>query len=150
MSEIRPARRSWVHAASFERALSVISTVMVLGLWELSARVHLVDTRFFSAPSSILLVLGEMLQTGELVGHIGVSLQRIAIGFIVGAVPGVLIGLVVGLGADRARADPAARGLHVPDSPRSAVVRPSRRGPARESSAGPTCSSFASAQAAPP
>jgi len=70
---------------------------MVLGLWELSARVHLADTRFFSAPSSILLVLGEMLQAGELVGHIGVSLQRIAIGFIVGAVPGVLIGLVVGL-----------------------------------------------------
>jgi NitT/TauT family transport system permease protein len=97
MSEIRPARRSWFHAASFKRALPVISPVIVPGLRALSARVHLVDTRFFSSPSSILLVGGEMLHTGELVGHIGVSLQRIAIGFIVGAVPGVLIGLVVGL-----------------------------------------------------
>jgi len=75
----------------------VLSPVILLCVWELSARAHLVDTRFFPEPTGILLVLGEMLQSGELVAHIGVSLQRIAVGLFIGAVPGMLIGIAVGL-----------------------------------------------------
>lgn len=95
--DIQPTRKPWSSRAAIERALSVLSPLMLLGLWELSARVHLIDTRFFPAPGSIFVVLGQMLQTGELVAHLGVSLQRIALGFLVGAVPGVVIGIVMGL-----------------------------------------------------
>jgi len=97
VSESSPKRAFWFHGASLKRALPVLSPLILLCLWELSARIHLIDTRFFPEPSGIFLVLGEMLQSGELVAHISVSLQRIAVGFVIGAVPGVLIGIVMGL-----------------------------------------------------
>ena len=77
--------------------LPVLSPLILLCMWELSARVHLIDTRFFPQPSDIFPVLGEMLQSGELIAHIGISVQRIAVGFVAGAVLGVLIGIGIGL-----------------------------------------------------
>ena len=97
MTEVQPTRASSFQGTSLKRMVPLLSPLILLCLWELSARAHLVDTRFFPGPSGILLVLGEMLQSGELVAHIGVSLQRIAVGFVIGAVPGVLIGIAVGL-----------------------------------------------------
>ena len=89
--------------AQFERVLSVLSPLLLLGLWELLAHVRVIDTRFFPAPSSIFAVLWQMMQpstqypSGELWTNLGISLQRIAIGFLIGAVPGVIGGLAIGL-----------------------------------------------------
>ncbi|HEV8469404.1 MAG TPA: ABC transporter permease [Candidatus Limnocylindria bacterium] len=87
----RPSRRT------VERALSVLSPIVLLAIWEAGAIVGIVDTRFFSAPTTIFAALGELLRTGEMQGHIAISLQRIAIGFVLGAVPGILLGLAIGL-----------------------------------------------------
>ena len=89
--------RPGAHGAAIERAISVLSPLILLGLWEVCARVHVIDTRFFPGPGSILIVLGDMLKSGELLAHLGVSLQRITIGFLIGAVPGVIVGVLVGL-----------------------------------------------------
>jgi len=97
VSAVLPTRVSRFQGASLKPTVPVLSPVILLCVWELSARAHLVDTRFFPEPTGILLVLGEMLQSGELVAHIGVSLQRIAVGLFIGAVPGMLIGIAVGL-----------------------------------------------------
>ena len=80
-----------------ERLLSVLSPLALLSLWQGGAIVGVVDTRFFPAPSTIFAALAELLRTGEMQGHIAISLQRIAIGFVLGAVPGVVLGLAVGL-----------------------------------------------------
>lgn len=86
-----------------ETTLSVLSPLILLGLWELFARTHMVDTRFFPGPSSIFVVMWQMVQpsaqyaTGELWVHLGISLERIAIGFLIGAVPGIVLGLTMGL-----------------------------------------------------
>jgi NitT/TauT family transport system permease protein len=82
---------------SVEPALSVLSPVLLLLLWEVLARVGIVDIRFFPAPSSIFAALGEMIRAGELWTHVSASLQRIGIGFLIGAVPGVIVGLAMGL-----------------------------------------------------
>ena len=37
-----------------ERTISILSPLLLLGLWEICARMHLVDTRFFPAPSNII------------------------------------------------------------------------------------------------
>ena len=87
----RPSRRT------FERALSVLSPIALLAIWEAGAIVGLVDTRFFPAPTTIFAALAELLRTGEMQGHIAISLQRIAIGFVIGTVPGVILGLAIGL-----------------------------------------------------
>jgi ABC-type nitrate/sulfonate/bicarbonate transport system permease component len=92
------APRTWqIGRPMAERTLSVLSPLILLGLWEVLARVNVIDTRFFPAPSSIFGVFGQMIRSGELPTHLGISLQRIAIGFLIGAVPGVLVGLTMGL-----------------------------------------------------
>ena len=80
-----------------EPALSVASPVLLLALWEVLARIGAIDTRFFPAPSSIFATLAQMFRSGELWTHASISLQRVGIGFVIGAVPGVVIGLAMGL-----------------------------------------------------
>jgi NitT/TauT family transport system permease protein len=86
-----------------ERTLSIVSPIILLGLWELFARLGVIDTRFFPAPTSIFVVLWQMLQPsaqypgGELWAQVSVSMARIAVGFLLGAVPGIIIGLAMGL-----------------------------------------------------
>src|SRR5919204_1670762 len=92
-----------VHGATVERALSILSPLILLGFWELFAQLRVIDTRFFPAPSSIFGVLWQMMRpspqfpTGELWFHLGISLERIVIGFLIGAVPGIVVGLAMGL-----------------------------------------------------
>jgi ABC-type nitrate/sulfonate/bicarbonate transport system permease component len=89
--------RGWISRGTVERMLSVLSPAILVALWEVAALAGRVDTRFFPAPSSIFQALGRMIQTGELWENLSISLQRIAIGFTIGAVPGVIIGLAMGL-----------------------------------------------------
>ena len=92
-----------LQGVAIERGLSVLSPLILLGLWELFAQLRVIDTRFFPAPSSIFGVLWQMMRpsaqfpTGELWFHLGISLERIAIGFVIGAVPGIVVGLAMGL-----------------------------------------------------
>ncbi|HEY8449975.1 MAG TPA: ABC transporter permease [Bacillota bacterium] len=80
-----------------ERLISTLSPLMLLVLWELSSRLELIDIRFFSRPSWILMTLVSMAADGELFRHIGISLLRVMLGFLLAAVPGVLMGLSMGL-----------------------------------------------------
>jgi NitT/TauT family transport system permease protein len=80
-----------------QRWLSVLSPLTLLGVWELSARTHLIDVRFFPAPSTIFEAMLQTAQTGELWTDFIVSVRRIAIGFVIGAVPGIVIGIAMGL-----------------------------------------------------
>jgi NitT/TauT family transport system permease protein len=80
-----------------DRALSILSPIVLLAIWEAGAIAGVVDTRFFPAPTKIFVALWELVRSGEMLGHIAISLQRILIGFILGAVPGIVIGLAVGL-----------------------------------------------------
>jgi ABC-type nitrate/sulfonate/bicarbonate transport system permease component len=92
-----PANARRVSMVAVEPALSVLSPVLLLLLWEALARLGVIDTRFFPAPSSIFNTLGQMIRTGELWTHVSASLQRIGVGFVIGAVPGVIVGLAMGL-----------------------------------------------------
>ncbi|MDP4091758.1 MAG: ABC transporter permease [Bacillota bacterium] len=79
------------------RVLSIVSPFALLLIWELLVRVHLLDSRFFPAPSKVLSTLFEMARNGILFSDIWVSLTRIMGGFLLGAVPGLLLGLTMGL-----------------------------------------------------
>lgn len=96
--EVEPRQLlAWFKSRAFERTLSALSPVILLAVWELAALTGHIDTRFFPAPSAIAVEMGAMLRSGELQQHLFISLQRIGIGFVLGAVPGVLIGLAMGL-----------------------------------------------------
>ena len=53
--------------------------------------------RFFPAPSTISGVLFELTRSGELVEHVAISLQRIVLGFFLGGIPAVIIGISMGI-----------------------------------------------------
>ena len=75
----------------------LISPIVLLTVWEIFARLGYVDVRFFPAPSTIFETAFQMAQTWQFWSDLGISLQRIAIGFLMGGVPGVMIGLAMGL-----------------------------------------------------
>jgi len=83
--------------ASRDRILSVASPIALFVLWEIAARSHWIDTRFFPAPSSIAVTFGELIRNGTLLSNTLVTLERLAIGIVVGGVPALLIGLAMGL-----------------------------------------------------
>jgi NitT/TauT family transport system permease protein len=60
-------------------------------------RARLLDYRFFPAPSQVLKTLIGLLMSGALLGHIGISLTRIAAGFALGSAAGLALGLLMGV-----------------------------------------------------
>src|SRR5678815_5560425 len=98
VEELEPSvRRRLLSRRRVEQIVSVASPLALLLLWEVAALAGHVDTRFFPAPSAIFAEAGVMLKSGELWQHLSVSLHRIVIGFVLGAVPGIVIGLATGL-----------------------------------------------------
>ncbi|HHY03586.1 MAG TPA: ABC transporter permease [Thermoanaerobacterales bacterium] len=77
--------------------LSFLSPSLILVLWEVFARIGVVDTRLFSSPTRIFCTLVPMIYSGELLYHTLISANRIILGFLAGAVPGVILGLSMGL-----------------------------------------------------
>jgi ABC-type nitrate/sulfonate/bicarbonate transport system permease component len=91
-------RRSiWVLSPTTERILSLLSPIILLLIWEAASWAGKIDLRFFPAPSAIFTEMEHMIESGELWMHLSISLQRIGVGFLIGAVPGIVIGLGVGL-----------------------------------------------------
>ena len=80
-----------------DRTISILSPLVLLGLWEIFARSQWIDTRFFPAPSNIIRHLFELASSGALWKHTVASLYRLAIGFVVGCLPAVVLGLAIGL-----------------------------------------------------
>lgn len=94
------------------RIFGLLSPLLILALWELAAQTGIVDARFFPPPSQIAVAFWRMLThdaRGAALGFseiftrsillrdLWISLSRIIIGFFLGAVPGLIIGLSMGL-----------------------------------------------------
>jgi ABC-type nitrate/sulfonate/bicarbonate transport system permease component len=96
-----------------ERALAVLSPLAVLGLWQLASGMGLIDERYVPSPVAIAKAGWTLSISGELGTHVFDSLYRLAIGFILGAIPGILIGIVMGLSRlVRAAFDPIVAALY--------------------------------------
>ncbi|HKX19393.1 MAG TPA: ABC transporter permease [bacterium] len=79
------------------RLLSLATPLAFLAVWEAAARLHAIDVRFFPAPSSILADGWQTVRTGELWANLRVSVARILVGFALGAIPGAVLGILMGL-----------------------------------------------------
>lgn len=99
--------------ANQERALAILSPLAALALWQVASNFELIDQRYVPSPLSIAKAGWELAASGQLVFHIGASLRRLAIGFVLGAVPGILAGIVMGLNRwVRAAVDPLVSALY--------------------------------------
>lgn len=79
------------------QTLTILSPFGILLFWEIMVRVNMLDSRFFPAPSTILVTMIEMMESGVLLTDLKISLIRIFGGFFLGAIPGLIIGLTMGL-----------------------------------------------------
>jgi NitT/TauT family transport system permease protein len=79
-----------------ERLMRVIAPLSLLAIWELLVRSHVLDPRFFPAPSSLVGPFVTFATSGALAENGWATLQRIVIGFVLGAVPGTILGLAMG------------------------------------------------------
>jgi NitT/TauT family transport system permease protein len=104
-----------------ERLLGIASPIALLAVWEIAARLHFIDTRFFPAPSSVIAVMIDMLRSGELVTNTLVSLRRLALGTLIGGGPALIIGIAMGLNRwIRAALDPIVAATY--PIPKSAIL----------------------------
>jgi len=65
-------------------------------LWECAPRAGWINALFFPPLSQVLSVLWEMIVSGHLANHIGISLQRASIGFSLAVVVAVPLGFLMG------------------------------------------------------
>ena len=79
-----------------EITLTIAGPLIILLIWEALSRTERIDPLFWPAPSSLWDTFRTLLADG-LLTDIRVSLQRILGGFALGAVPGVALGLAMGL-----------------------------------------------------
>ena len=96
-----PARIAVQHRAGFltRREHRLVRAAALLGLvavWEGLARMGWVPALFLPSPVGVIAEFADMLRSGELAVHVGASLQRLALGFAVGALAGVAVGVAVG------------------------------------------------------
>ncbi|MGI8314700.1 ABC transporter permease [Halobacillus mangrovi] len=80
-----------------KQLLTISSPIFILILWEFLSRTGLVDARFFPPPTEIVGTFLFMGTSGELFDHIGISLFRIFAGFLLGVIPAIILGLLMGL-----------------------------------------------------
>lgn len=104
-----------------ERMVGVLSPLLLVLVWEISARTGLIDTRFFPAPTSILAKMLTLAGTGELSANLLASLQRLLWGSLLGGIPALVIGILMGLYRPlRAAIDPLISATY--PVPKSAIL----------------------------
>lgn len=107
--------------AGRDRLISLVSPFLLLALWEACARAAFIDTRFFPAPTTILKTLLHLVESGELWSHTWASLKRLFWGFLVGGIPALVLGVVMGLSRPlRAAIDPLIAATY--PVPKSAIL----------------------------
>ncbi|WP_088505308.1 ABC transporter permease [Burkholderia ubonensis] len=80
--------------------LRIAVLVIVLGGWELAARLKWIDSFFFSQPTLIFAQIQDWFvngtSQGPLLTQVWVTLEETTIGFLIGSVAGVICGIVLG------------------------------------------------------
>jgi 1,4-dihydroxy-2-naphthoate octaprenyltransferase len=80
-----------------ERLLAFLSPLVLLLLWEVAARAGWLNRQFFPAPSTIVGTFRLLWERGTVAAALEATTRRVVFGFAWGAVPGVALGLVLGL-----------------------------------------------------
>ncbi|GAA4366460.1 ABC transporter permease [Paeniglutamicibacter cryotolerans] len=80
-----------------KRLLGAVVPVLLLVIWQASSTLGWVSANLLPSPLSVLAAGTELVERGELGKHIGISTQRVLIGFAIGAALGLATGALVGL-----------------------------------------------------
>lgn len=84
--------------------IALVVPLVLLATWETFSRLGYIRPTILPAPSVIAKTLLEMLKSGEIFLHLGVSILRVAQGFVLGASLGIIVGIIVALSVKIAKA----------------------------------------------
>ncbi|COE91680.1 ABC transporter permease [Bacillus anthracis] len=76
------------------RAITI--PIIILIIWQLVGVFGLVSKTVLPTPLDIFLAFQELIKTGELFGHVSISVFRAAAGFFIGGSLGIILGTIVG------------------------------------------------------
>lgn len=95
------ARRqvSWAGAI----LLGSIVPIALLMLWQWASTNGSFSASQLPTPSAVVAALGELLERGTFWTHVAISVQRVLLGFLIGASIGIVIGSIVGLSPTASR-----------------------------------------------
>ena len=77
-------------------AIGLVLPALLLVLWEALSRFGIAPSNLLPAPSAVLRSLRDLLVTGELPGHIEITLLRVALGFLLGTAVATALGALTG------------------------------------------------------
>ena len=75
----------------------VSGPLLLLAVWELLSRTERIDPRFWPPPTSLIPTARRLIESGQLFTDLRASLLRIVAGFAIASIPGVFVGLAMGL-----------------------------------------------------
>lgn len=73
----------------------VLILVLFLGLWELLARLNVIDPFLMSMPTKIVQTIIDLIKTGDLLIHLSTTLYETVLGFLIATILGTLIALLL-------------------------------------------------------
>lgn len=74
----------------------LVLPVLLLVLWELGSRAGLLPPNKYSSPSAVFREMWDLAVSGELAGHISITLYRVFIGFVAGTASATVLGSLTG------------------------------------------------------
>lgn len=80
-----------------EIATGIGSPLVLLVLWEIGARAGWLDARILPPPTRVALTIYDMIKHDQLLENTGITVARFLVGMVIGTIPGVLLGLTMGL-----------------------------------------------------
>ncbi len=75
------------------QTMRILLLVGFLAIWEIAARLELVDPFIVSSPSRVAVTLGTLYRSGDLWLHVGTSCLETVVGFLLGTVLGTLVAI---------------------------------------------------------
>jgi ABC-type nitrate/sulfonate/bicarbonate transport system permease component len=84
-------------AITREMIFWVVSPLLAIIVWELLSQFGIWDRRIFIPPHKVVVSLWTMTVDGELLKQVGITIARFTTGFFVGGIPGLFIGVTMGL-----------------------------------------------------
>lgn len=95
------------------RWLSLLSPIVLLAVWELSVQIGWINRIFLPPPSEVFSTLSDLVATGQIFRDTGISLMRVGLGFLLGGIPAIVVGLLMGVSpVMRALVQPLAAAIY--------------------------------------
>jgi sulfonate transport system permease protein len=97
--------------------IAAIIPILVVLYWKIASDKGIINQNIFASPESVITIFKEMLADGKYTRNVLASLQRVAEGYVIGALLGFLLGTVLGLYKNVNRAFVAVIGILRPIPP---------------------------------